>query len=324
MIVARRVHRADGLELGLDAGAVGRVDLVEDDGVGEPQVDLAGVVHEAVAGTVRVGDGDVQVGGVEAEVVVAAVPEDDVGFLLGLAHDGLVVDAGVDHVAGHDVRLVLFHLLDGALVLLEVVEGRVALHALGDEVAVRHGVTDADDLLAGLAQHGLDLARGLALAGAGAHGADGDHRLGALDHDLVRAHQHEVGAERVHQRRAVHDVLVGHVGVGEDDDFDAVLLDELGHLGLVVDRDAVRVVRTGELGRVLAVVDVRDLRGREGDDLVLLPLAEVGVEVVEVATRGSHDEDFGSLCHAHSCGCRSLRATILVSGRRSEHFVDVR
>ena len=188
MICGVRVHRADGLELGLDAGAVGGVDLVEHDDVGEPQVDLAGVVHEAVAGTVRVGDGDVQVGGVEAEVVVAAVPEDDVGFLLGLAHDGLVVDAGVDHVAGHDVRLVLLHLLDGALVLLEVVDRRVALHALGDEVAVRHGVTDADDLLAGLAQHGLDLARGLALAGAGAHGADGDHRLGALDHDLVRAH----------------------------------------------------------------------------------------------------------------------------------------
>ena len=160
-----------------DAGAVGGVDLVEHDHVGQAQVDLARVVDEPVAGAVRVDDGDVQVGLVEGEVVVAAVPEDDVGLLLGLAQDGLVVDAGVDDVAGLDVRLVLLHLLDGALVLVEVLDRREALHALLDEVAVGHGVADGDDLLAGLAQQRLDLARGLALAGAGAHGADGDHRL---------------------------------------------------------------------------------------------------------------------------------------------------
>ena len=217
MICASGLTRAHGAELALDAGAVGGVDLVEHDHVGEPQVDLAGVVDEAVAGTVRVGDGDVQVGLVEGEVVVAAVPEDDVGFLLGLAHDGLVVDAGVDDVAGHDVRLVLLHLLDGALVLGEVLDGGVALYALLDEVAVGHGVTDGDDLLAGLAEHGLDLARGLALAGAGAYGADGDHGLGALDHDVVGAHEAEVGAQRVGERGAMHEVLVGHVRVGEDD-----------------------------------------------------------------------------------------------------------
>src|SRR5665647_1219438 len=144
----RGIDRAHGVELGLDAGAVGGVDLVEHDHVGETDVDLAGVVHQAVAGTMRVGDGDVQVGLVEAEVVVAAVPEDDVGFLLGLAHDGLVVDAGVDHVAGDDVRLVLFHLFDGALVLGEVLDGGEALHALLDEVAVRHGAVSYTHLRA--------------------------------------------------------------------------------------------------------------------------------------------------------------------------------
>ena len=189
-----RVHRAHGVELGFDAGPVGGVDLVHHDDVGQAQVDLAGVVDEAVAGAVRVGDGDVEVGLVEAVVVVAAVPEDDVGLFFGLAHDRFVVDAGVDHVAGHDVRLVLLHLFDGALVLGQVLDRRVALHALLDEVAVGHGVTDGDDLLAGLAQHGLDLARGLALAGAGAHGADGDHRLGRLDHRVVGAHQAKVGS----------------------------------------------------------------------------------------------------------------------------------
>ena len=38
----------------------------------------------------------VRSGRVEGDVVVAAVPDDDVGLLLGLAQDRLVVDAGVD------------------------------------------------------------------------------------------------------------------------------------------------------------------------------------------------------------------------------------
>ena len=65
MICAVGLTERTAPELGLDAGAVGGVDLVEHDDVGEAQVDLARVVDEAVAGTVRVGDGDVQVGLVE-------------------------------------------------------------------------------------------------------------------------------------------------------------------------------------------------------------------------------------------------------------------
>jgi len=52
----------------------------------------------------------------------------------------------------------------------------------------------------------------------------------------------------------VHEVLVAHVAVGKDDLFDVVLLDQCGHLRLVVDRDAVGVELAGQGGRVLAVV----------------------------------------------------------------------
>src|ERR1035437_5955218 len=91
-----------------------------------------------------------------------------------------------------------------------------------------------------------------------------------------------------------------------------MLLDELGELGLVVDRDAVRVELPGQGRRVLAVVDVGDLGGREGYDLVVLVVAKVSVEVVKVAACGSHDQDLRCVCHAHSSGMDGvLRATIL-------------
>ena len=63
-----------------------------------------------------------------------------------------------------------------------------------------------------------------------------------------------------------------------------------------MDRDAVGIVRPRELGRVAPVDDERDLRGGERHDLCLGIAAVDGVEVVEVATRGSHDQD-ASLRH---------------------------
>src|SRR6185503_14923217 len=72
---------------------------------------------------------------------------------------------------------------------------------------------------------------------------------------------------------------------------DVLLADEARERALVVDRDAVRIAVAGELLRIGAVVDERDLRRGEGDDLVLGSAAVRHVEVVEVAACRAHDED---------------------------------
>ena len=51
---------------------------------------------------------------------------------------------------------------------------------------------------------------------------------------------------------------------------------------------------SGQLRRVLPPVDVRDLRRREGDDLVLLAAAVDEIEIVEVAARRSDDQHSGT------------------------------
>jgi len=60
---------------------------------------------------------------------------------------------------------------------------------------------------------------------------------------------------------------VAHVRVAEDDIVDPLVLDQLRELALVVDRDPVRVALAGEAGRVPPIVDERDLRRGERDDL---------------------------------------------------------
>jgi hypothetical protein len=62
------------------------------------------------------------------------------------------------------VRFVLLALLDRDVRRRQIVERLEALHALRDEVAVRHRVTNHDDPLALLFQRLGDRTRGLALA----------------------------------------------------------------------------------------------------------------------------------------------------------------
>ena len=117
--------------------------------------------------------------------------------------------------------------------------------------------------------------------------------------------QPEVGAGGDARRREVHDLLVPHVGVGEDDDVDVLTLDEVGQLGLVDDRDSLRIKAARELGRIAAPVDVGDLRRGEGDHLVARVVAEHDVEVVEVTTGRTEDDDACGGCVA--CSWRSPR-----------------
>ena len=115
---------------GLDCCRFGRVDLVDDHDVGHPDVGLARVVAALVTGTERVGNDDVEIRPVEREVVVAPVPQDDVGLELRFAQDRLVVDAGVEDPSGVEVRLVLLPLLDRRLVTIEVLVRGIPLDTL--------------------------------------------------------------------------------------------------------------------------------------------------------------------------------------------------
>ena len=113
------------------------VDLVDDADIGHAQVRLAGVVAKLVTRTMRVDHDDVDVRLDERRVVVAAVPQNDVGFRFGRSQDPLVVDAGKDEIALGEVRLVLLALLDGRIGCVEVLVALEPLHGLPRQVAVR-------------------------------------------------------------------------------------------------------------------------------------------------------------------------------------------
>jgi hypothetical protein len=193
------------------------------------------------------------------------------------------------------VGLVLLALLDGRVGGVQVGVVGEALDCLLRQVAVGHRVPEDGDALAVVPQELRDVARRLALAGAGPDCADGDDGPGGGQHRAMRREQGVRGARGQDPRADVHHVLVGHVGVGEHDLVDVVLAHQLLELGLRVDGDPGGIEMSCELRRIAAAVDVRDLRRRERDDFVLLTAAVDEVEVVEVAARGADDHEPSSI-----------------------------
>src|SRR3990172_2449248 len=109
-----------------------------------------------MAGAKRVEDHEVDVGLDEGYVIVAPVPDYYVGFLLSLSQYPLIVYAGVDYEPLLDMWLVLFSLLNGALVLVQVFERGEPLEYFFGKVAVRHRVSNNGYLLPSLTDHCAD------------------------------------------------------------------------------------------------------------------------------------------------------------------------
>src|SRR5207344_178616 len=109
-----------------------------------------------IVGTQGVDHDDVQIGPEKWEVVVAAIPDDEIRAGGRLLRDARVVDTREHDVAGRQVRLVLFALFDGAAGGVQILELLEALRALALEIGVRHGMADDGDAATARPQAGAE------------------------------------------------------------------------------------------------------------------------------------------------------------------------
>ena len=282
---ARAVHHL------LHRACIGGIGLRQQHDVGHAQDRLARVIGGFVARAQRVDQHDMQVGAHEREIVVAAVPEDQVGIAPGRLDDADVVDTGIDDVAGGEMRLVLFAFFDGAGRAVEVGAGFEALHALAHEIAVRHGVAHDGGAQAAYSQFARQPAAHRRLAAAGAHRRYRDHRHARRDHGALRAEQREIGPGGERARSDVHDFGMGEIAVGEHDLFHLARADQRLEFRLGHDRNALGIERAGERGRIAASGDAGNLGRGKRHDLERRIVAIDDVEVVEIAAGRADDHD---------------------------------
>src|SRR5512144_1510886 len=152
-------------------------------------------------------------------------------------------------------------------------------------------MADDGDTQAGLLEERRDRAARLALAATRPHGADGDDVPAAGEHRQARRVEDELRAAGQGPAGGVHDLLMADVAVAEGHPIRLEVPDDRLELLLGDDRDPFRIARPGELGRIAAARDARDLGGGERDDGALVVLTIEDVEIVEVPAGGPHHHD---------------------------------
>ena len=94
----------------------------------------------------------------------------------------------------------------------------------------------------------------------------------------------------------MHHVLMRHVAIGKHDLDRRMGAAKRFELALLDDRDAVRVERARERGGIAPAGNARDLRRRECHHLRRRVVAIHDIEVVEVASGRSDDDDTAPAC----------------------------
>ena len=250
----------------------------------------------------------------KGEIIVAAIPDHNIGFRLRHPENLGIVHAGKDDVPHHDMRLVLLALFRGALRAIEIGDGREPLGALLRQVPVGHRMPHHGNPQSPLSQPMRKPAGNRRLAAARPHRGDRNHRQRRMQHGPLGAKQSEVGSGGQCPRRHMHHMLMGDVAISEHHFIDGMSAAQSLELRLFADRNASRVKPPGQRRWVAATIDIGNLSCREGDDFNRRIVAVDHIEIVEVPSGGSHNDDASAPKTALLAGpqqrfiCKKLRA----------------
>lgn len=110
------------------------------------------MVGVKLIGAQRIGQHDMQVRPQKWKIVVAAVPQQDVGLAFGLRHDRGIIDAREHDIADGDVGFVFLSLFNRAVGVVKIIAGGEALNRLAGKIAIGHGVAQNRDAMTSPAQ----------------------------------------------------------------------------------------------------------------------------------------------------------------------------
>jgi hypothetical protein len=261
-----------------------------------------------VSGSQGIDENDMKAWSDERKVVVAAVPEYDIRLLRGGLEDAGIVGTCKHQRADGKMRLVLFPLFDRALLGIQIPKARKPLQGLALEMAIGHRMADGDNVKAALFESPRQPARDLRLSNTCSHGRDCDDGNARLQHGALWPQQGEIGAGRQRDRCLMHDLDVLDIAVSKNHLVDGFSLTDLGQVAFIEYGNAGGISGPGQRGGIAPIGDPGNLCRRERDDFTRRIFAIDHIEIMEVSTCRTHDDDAarpGRFCHQCSSFCRS-------------------
>ena len=120
----------------------GGIYLVNDGDVGQAQIGLPGVIEQFMPRPQGIEEDHVDIGMEERRIVIAPIPDDDLGLLLRPGEDLAIIDPAIDDDTLIHQGFVFLPFFDGDVIPGKIGKTGKALHHLAAQVAVGHGMAD--------------------------------------------------------------------------------------------------------------------------------------------------------------------------------------
>ena len=167
------------------------------------------------------------------------------------------------------------------------------------QVAVWHGMADQDRFFTHLCKDPVNLSAGLRFSAPGPDGTDGDDFFVRFQHGVGGCDHYEVGSRGIDHGPLVHHFRVADIAVGKGNQVDLVFSDQIDNIRFRMDGDPIGIKATSKIRGITPVFDIGDLGRSKGNNIVSYVVSEINIEIVKVASGGSHDD------HVFFHGCPS-------------------
>mmetsp|Transcript_300 Transcript_300/g.648 ORF Transcript_300/g.648 Transcript_300/m.648 type:complete len:306 (-) Transcript_300:711-1628(-) len=278
--------------------SLGGINFGQENHIGDSHINFSWIVVFLICWTKRVDESNIKVRLVKAAIIIAAVPQDDIGFLFGLVENHFIVDAGKEKRTVTNVTKVLFPFLNGALVLVHIRFRFVTLASLTQQVLIiRHGVTNRCHLQTLALEVSRNVSRCLTLADACTRGAHGHDGLGGFHHGHMGRQLHKLASRRINTSRELLNGIVLEIGIRQgtgigtrpgNDIFEFIFGENVKPVGILV---SIYVIVT-QFGRKVAFVNAGNLGGSKCHDFDLGLFRPSVHKIKEVATGRTQNNYF--------------------------------
>ena len=133
-----------------------------------------------------------QISLIKRQVIITAIPENDIGFLFRLPDNGFIVNTGLHDSPTVNMRLIFLHLFDGAVMFLQIFNGGKSLDFLFCQVTIGHRMTNNGHTYTCIGQYFCHSPSRLTFPRSGSDSADCYYRFIRLDHCLLATQELEI------------------------------------------------------------------------------------------------------------------------------------
>ncbi len=231
---------------------------------------------------------------IEREIVVTAVPENNItacGILFCFTEYRFIIDTCIDNITPYNMWFIFLHLFNGAFIFFKITNFSKTLYLLFIQVTIRHRMPDGNYFYALAHEQFNHLPRRLAFTATCSYSSNCYDRFAALQHGIRRSEKHKVCSCSIYYCTYRHHFLIWNITIGKDTVINIIFPDQIGKIRFSKNRYSFGIKTPRQLLWVFPTINIWNLCRGESNNIIQFIISETGIEIVKITTCCTNDDD---------------------------------